>query len=42
MFLDSAWLINIAIYTGDSWNLSEEEGQQVIDSLLASFKTDLD
>jgi hypothetical protein len=42
MFLDSAWLINIAIYTGDSWSLSEEEGQQVIDSLLASFKTDLD
>ena len=42
MFLDSAWLINIAIYTGDSWSLSEEEGQRVIDSLLASFKTDLD
>jgi hypothetical protein len=38
MFLDSAWLINIAIYTGDSWSLSEEEGQQVIDSLLASFE----
>jgi hypothetical protein len=42
MFLDSAWLINIAIYTGDSWSLGEEEAQQVIDSLLASFKTDLD
>lgn len=38
MFLDSAWLINIAIYTGDSFSLSEEEGQQVIDSLLASFE----
>ena len=38
MFLDSAWLINIAIYTGDSYSLSDEEGQQVIDSLLASFE----
>lgn len=38
MFLDSAWLINVAIYTGDSWSLTEEEGQQVIDSLLASFE----
>lgn len=41
MFLDSAWLINIAIYTGDSYSLSEEEGQQVIDSLLASFAVDM-
>ena len=38
MFLDSAWLINVAIYTGDSYSLSEDEGQQVIDSLLASFE----
>lgn len=38
MFLDSAWLINIAIYTGDSYSLSDVEGQQVIDSLLASFE----
>jgi hypothetical protein len=38
MFLDSAWLINVAIYTGDPWSLSEEEGQQVIDSLLATFE----
>ena len=38
MFLDSAWLINIAIYTGDSYSLSDDEGQQVIDSLLASFE----
>jgi hypothetical protein len=38
MFLDSAWLINVAIYSGDSWSLSEEEGQQVIDSLLATFE----
>jgi hypothetical protein len=37
MFLDSAWLINIAIYSGDSYSLSEQEGQQVIDSLLATF-----
>jgi hypothetical protein len=38
MFLDSAWLINIAIYTGDSYSLGHGEGQQVIDSLLASFE----
>lgn len=42
MFLDSAWLINIAIYRGDPWSLSREEGEEVIASLLASFKTDLD
>jgi hypothetical protein len=38
MFLGNAWLINVAIYTGDPWSLSEEEGQQVIDSLLATFE----
>ena len=43
MFLDSAWLIDIKIYLdGTPETLSEEEQQQVIDSLLASFKTDLD
>lgn len=42
MFLDSAWLINIAIYQGDPWSLTPEEGEEVIASLLASFKTDLD
>ncbi|NYE37234.1 hypothetical protein F4692_002367 [Nocardioides cavernae] len=42
MFLDSAWLINIAIYKGDPWSLTPEEGEEVIASLLASFKTDLD
>ena len=42
MFLDSAWLINIAIYQGFSYSLTPEEGDEVIASLLASFKTDLD
>jgi hypothetical protein len=42
MFLDSAWLINIAIYQGDPWSMTPEEGEEVIASLLASFKTDLD
>lgn len=42
MFLDSAWLINVAIYQGDAWSLTPEEGEGVIASLLASFKTDLD
>ncbi|MCW2736788.1 hypothetical protein [Nocardioides sp.] len=43
MFLDSAWLIDIKIYLdGTPETLSEDEQQQVIDSLLASFKTDLD
>lgn len=42
MFLDSAWLINIAIYQGDPWSLTPEEGEAVIASLLASFRTDLD
>ena len=43
MFLDSAWLIDIKIYLdGDPRPLSEEEQQEVIDGLLASFKTDLD
>lgn len=42
MFLDSAWLINIAIYQGDPWSLTPEEGEGVVASLLASFRTDLD
>lgn len=42
MFLDSAWLINVAIYQGDPWSLTPEEGEAVIASLLASFRTDLD
>jgi hypothetical protein len=43
MFLDSAWLIDITIYLdGVPRTLTEEEQQGVIDSLLASFKTDLD
>lgn len=42
MFLDSAWLINIAIYQGNPDSLTPEEGEEVIASLLASFKTDLD
>ncbi len=43
MFLDSAWLIDITIYLpGVPDTLDEDEQQQVIDSLLASFKTDLD
>jgi hypothetical protein len=42
MFLDSAWLINIAIYQGDPWSLTPEEGDEVVASLLAAFKTDLD
>lgn len=43
MFLDSAWLIDITIYLpGVPETLTEEEQQGVIDSLLASFKTDLD
>lgn len=43
MFLDSAWLIDVRIYLdGDPRPLTEEEQQEVIDSLLASFKTDLD
>lgn len=43
MFLDSAWLIDITIYLdGVPRTLTEEEQQQVIDSLLATFKTDLD
>ena len=43
MFLDSAWLIDITIYRdGVPRTLSEDEQQEVIDSLLATFKTDLD
>lgn len=43
MFLDSAWLIDITIYLdGVPRTLTEEEQQGVIDSLLATFKTDLD
>lgn len=43
MFLDSAWHIDITMYIGGvPRTLSEEEQQEVIDSLLASFKTDLD
>jgi hypothetical protein len=43
MFLDSAWLIIIRInLEGVPETLTEEEEQGVIDSLLASFKTDLD
>ena len=43
MFLDSAWLVDITIYIdGYPETLSEDEQQRVIDSLLASFKTDLD
>ncbi|PKH43560.1 hypothetical protein SAMN05192575_10422 [Nocardioides alpinus] len=43
MFLDSAWLIDITIYLdGVPRTLTDEEQQQVIDSLLATFKTDLD
>ena len=43
MFLDSAWLIDITFYLpGVPDTLTEEEQQQVIDSLLATFKTDLD
>lgn len=43
MFLDSAWLIDITFYLpGVPETLTEEEQQQVIDSLLATFKTDLD
>ena len=43
MFLDSAWLVDITIYIdGYPETLSEDEQQQVIDSLLATFKTDLD
>lgn len=43
MFLDSAWLIDITIYLpGVPKTLTQEEQQQVIDSLLATFKTDLD
>ena len=43
MFLDSAWLIDITIYIdGVPRTLTEEEQQGVIDSLLATFKTDLD
>lgn len=43
LFLDSAWLIDIKIYLdGDPQPLTEDEQQEVIDSLLASFKTDLD
>lgn len=42
-FLDSAWLINITIYLdGYPDALNEDEQQEAIDSLLASFKTDLD
>lgn len=43
MFLDSAWLIDITIYLdGVPRTLTEEEQQQAIDSMLATFKTDLD
>lgn len=43
MFLDSAWLVTIRVFLeGFSEPLSEDEQQAVIDSLLASFKTDLD
>lgn len=43
MFLDSAWLIDITIYLdGVPRTLTEDEQQEVIDSLLATFKTDLD
>lgn len=42
-FLDSAWLIDITMYLpGYPDTLTEEEQQEVIDRLLASFKTDLD
>jgi hypothetical protein len=43
MFLDSAWLVDITIYIdGVPRTLTEQEQQGVIDSLLATFKTDLD
>lgn len=43
MFLDSAWLIDITIYLdGVPRTLTEDEQQEVVDSLLATFKTDLD
>ena len=43
MFLDSAWLVTIRIFLeGFPEPLTEDEQQAVIDSLLASFKTDLD
>lgn len=43
MFLDSAWVINVRIYVpGYPETLTEEEQQEVIGRLLASFKTDLD
>ncbi len=43
MFLDSAWLIDITIYLpGEPDTLSDDEQHEVIDSLLATFKTDLD
>lgn len=43
LFLDSAWLIKVTIYLdGTPEPLTEDEQQGVIDSLLGSFKTDLD
>ncbi len=43
LFLDSAWLIKVRIeLEGYPEPLDEEEQQEVIGSLLASFKTDLD
>jgi hypothetical protein len=43
MFLDSAWLVDITIYIpGVPRTLTDDEQQGVIDSLLATFKTDLD
>jgi hypothetical protein len=43
LFLESAWLIDITIYReGFPEPLTEEEADEVIASLLASFKTDLD
>ncbi|CAM3927695.1 hypothetical protein [Nocardioides zeicaulis] len=43
LFLESAWLISIKTYDeGFPEPLTEEEQQEVIGRLLASFKTDLD
>ena len=43
MFLDSAWLIRITRFdASDDTPLTDDEFQQVVDSLLASFRTDLD
>lgn len=43
MFLDSAWLIRITRFAdAPGGPLAQDEFQQVVDSLLASFRTDLD